>query len=630
MKCGEEKLFTPIKIGSVEIKNRINQPSMCMAYNAPDGHMNDRYRAYLRQRAVGGIGLLTVPGSPHGKVSSARLAASDDIYIEDWREAADIVHEYGTKLFCQIHPAKFQAGKGHNVEMPKDYQQEDIERLINSYAEAARRMKAAGVDGVEIHGAHAHEVAQFMSPYYNHRTDDYGGDIQGFAKFPSEIIKGIKALCGKDFPVVMRISGNEHAEGGRTIEDSAKICQILEAAGVDAISVSTGIPVSDRYISAPMDMEDCFNVEDAYYIKQRVHVPIIAVDRIVDVEQAVEVIESGKADMVAMARAFLADSEILNKYLGINPEPVRRCVGCNQGCRDNNSTFNKSYFGQVICMQNPYLSFTEERILKPAAAEEKDKKIVIAGAGPAGLEVACGLAARGFSPVIYEKRDSLGGLVTLASKAPGKKNMDSIREYRENYLKQKGVEIHCGVELTSEMVQEMKPDVLVVATGSRPVVPSIPGIDGDKVFICDEVLEGKIPEGKRIAVLGGGLIGCEIAELLAEAGKEVVVVDVISEIAKNLNSSRKDFMIERISRAPISFYLEKKVTAINFPEIAISGEHGEEILHNIDALVVAAGRKPVNELAEVEGVKVVTIGDAKQVGLALDAIHEAAEVACAL
>ena len=329
-----EKLFTPIKIGQAEIKNRVVLPSMCVHFCEKDGHMNDCFREYVRRRAAGGPGLLIVPGSPHGKKSPGRPALSDDSYIPDWAELAGIVHQYGAKLFCQLHPAKSQAGRGEKVEKPSDFTQEDLDGLIESYAQCALRCKKAGVDGVDIHGAHAHEIALFMSQFYNDRTDRYGGSVENRALFPARIVKAIKETCGRGFPVIFRISGTELVEGGRTAEETGRIARILEEAGADAIHVSVGMPESGGYISAPMDVEDCFNVDNAAVIRRYVNIPVIAVGRIVDIRQAVDVVESGKADMVSMARAQLADPELVNKYLGVNREPVYRCIGCNQGCKD--------------------------------------------------------------------------------------------------------------------------------------------------------------------------------------------------------------------------------------------------------------------------------------------------------
>lgn len=623
-----QKLFTPIRLGNVELKNRVVMPSMCVHFCDPQGHVNDCMLEYVRRRAAGGAGLLIIPGSPHGKCSPGRPALSDDTYIPDWKLLADTVHQYGAKLFCQLHPAKLQAGRGQKVEEPEDYSQEDMDNLVASYAAGAVRCQKAEVDGVDIHGAHAHEIALFLSAMHNNRTDQYGGSIENRCRFPMRIVQAIKAACGDGFPVVFRISGTEAVEGGRSIDEGAEIAQWLEKAGADAIHVSIGMPASGGYISAPMDMDDCFNVDNAAVIHKKVKIPVIAVNRIVDIQQAVDIVESGKADMVSIARGHLADPELVNKYLGINKEPVCRCIGCNQGCKD--SAARK----KIICLQNPFLGLETERVLRPATEAGKAKKVVIVGSGPAGLEMALDLARRGLMPEIYEKAGIAGGLINLAAKSPRKANMASVVRYRLESLKQLGVPIHLNTKMTPELLAQLRPDIVVLATGSAPVVPAIAGIEGKGVFLCDDVLQGKAIPGQKVAVLGGGLIGCEVADYLASRGKEVTIIDVIPQLAATLNSSRRSMMLRRMSKLPISYKLERKVVRIALPEVIISGPEGEETLTGFDALVVSAGRASLNDLLDtvksLPGVQVVVIGDAGGSGLALNAIHQAAQAACDL
>lgn len=618
-----ERLFTPIKLGDVEIKNRVILPSMCVHFCEKDGHMNDCFREYVRRRAAGGAGLLIIPGSPHGKTSAGRPALSDDSYIPDWKELADIVHLYGARLFCQLHPSKHQAGRGHAVEKPSDFTQEELDGLIESYARCALRCKKAGVDGVDIHGAHAHEIALFMSEFYNDRTDEYGGSIEGRALFPAQIIKAIKTACGPGFPVIFRISGTELVEGGRTIQETGEIARVLEAAGADAIHVSIGMPESGGYISATMDVEDCFNVENAAVIKKYVTIPVIAVNRIVDIKDGVDIVEQGKADMISMARAQLADPELVNKYLGLNKEPVYRCIGCNQGCKD------KKARKKITCMQNPLLGREELIHFVPADQEERQKKILIAGAGPAGLELACNLVRRGLAPEIYEKEAVPGGLVNLSALAPCKKNMLSLIKSRVEFLECHGVKVQCGVNVTDELVKEKNPDVLVVATGSRPAVPEIPGIHGPGVITGDEALAGERITGKHVVVLGAGLIGCEVADYLAEAGNRITIVDVAETAASTLNAFRRSFMLKRMSRYSIDWMLHTQIMDISLPRVKLLQQGEERTIEDADLLVVAVGRQPVGELKDGAGEerKVLVLGDAQEIGTALHAIYHSVEPA---
>jgi 2,4-dienoyl-CoA reductase-like NADH-dependent reductase (Old Yellow Enzyme family)/thioredoxin reductase len=622
-----KKLFTPIKLGNVEIKNRIIFSSVCAHYCEKDGSIGPRMWNYVEERAKGGTGLLIIPGSPHGKVSPGRPALSDDSYIPGWAKMADMVHTYGAKLFCQLHPAAMQAGRGFKIDMPADYDKELIGKIVASYAECARRAQKAGVDGVEIHGAHAHEVAQFMSPHYNERTDEYGGSLENRARFPIQIIKAIKAACGKDFPVVFRISGNEMIPGGRVIEDSVKLAKLMEEAGADAIHVSSGMPESEQYISAPMDVPDGFNVDNAAAVKAAVKIPVVAVNRIVDIEQANEIIEQGKADMTAMTRAQLCDPELVNKRMGKNKRPARLCVGCNQGCR------MPEKYKDIRCMQNPRLGFEYRLNFESIPDDRKDTRIMIVGAGPAGLEAACDLADRGFSPVVYDESSEPGGLLKLAQKPPFKANIKRVIDYRVALADMLGVKIHYGKKIELEDIRKEAPDVLVIATGSLPNIPPIPGIEG--AVTGDDVLRGAEVKGRKVAVLGGGLIGVETAEYLAAGGKEVVVFEQFGDIAAALTPTRKVFLLERMDGLKIERRVNTKIQRIALPEIIVSSEDKEETLDGFEAVVAAAGRVAQNKLAnEVKenfpNMTVFVVGDASAPGLALDAIYSAAEAAAAI
>ena len=624
-----EKLFTPITLGNATIKNRVIFPSMCVIYANEEGYIDDVFLTYVKERARGGIGLIIIPGSPHGKPGPTRPALSDDKYIPGWKKLAEVAHQHGGKLFCQIHPAAMQAGHGYEIDMPSDYSLEGIKTLVASYATCAERCVKAGVDGVEIHGAHAHEVAQFMSSYYNTRTDEYGGNVENRSRFSQEIIKAIKEACGKDYPLIFRVSGSEKVKGGREIGETVEIAKYLEAAGADAIHVSCGMPESSGYVAAPMDVDDCFNVADAAAVKAAVSVPVIAVNRIVDIAQAVEIVENGLADMVAMARGHLADPDLISKYLGLNDHPVRRCVGCNQGCRD------AALYKKICCMQNPRLGNETKLNYEKIGDNRKSEKIMIAGAGPAGLEAACDLAERGFRPVVYERCAAPGGLIRLAAKTPFKGNMNSLIDYRVNALKKSNVEIRYGTEVDLALIEKENPDTLILATGSSPVVPQIPGCDSKNVFTGDDIIQGAEIPGKRVALLGGGLIGCEVSEYLAEQGKQVVILETMDNIAKDLNANRRSFMLDRMSEIGIEVHLLTKVLAIHLPDIDVSVKGYRQTLGGFDAVVIAAGRNSVNVLEQAvksrfPRMNVQVIGDAAKPGFALEAIHQAAKLAASL
>lgn len=622
-------ILSPIKLGRVSVKNRIVFPSMCTYFCDSEGFIGADMLEYIRERAQGGIGLLIVPGSPHGQPGPGRPALSDDKYMVGWRTMADLVHGYGAKLFCQLHPAKIQAGRGQEVDSVNEYSKEFIRQLVNSYATGAKRCLDAGVDGVEIHGAHAHEVAQMMSPFYNRRTDEYGGDYRRRARFPIEIIHAIKDACGKDYPLIFRISGSEKVKGGREIAETVQITLLLEEAGADAIHVSVGMPESEHYISAPMDVEDCFNLESAAAVKSAVSIPVIAVNRFVTLDEAEQAVQDGFADMVAMARSHLSDPELLLKYTGECIAPPRVCVGCNQGCRDS------ILYKHICCMQNPRVGREAKLRYLPAPNILKRKKILIAGAGPAGLEAACVLAERGLKPIVYEQDSVIGGLIRLATKPPKKKNMEQIISYREQRLKQFGITIHLNTQVNDELLAQEKPDILFVATGSKPLIPPIRGLEGDHIYTGDSVLHGSVSVGKKVAVLGGGLIGIETADYLAEQGKQVHVFEMDSDVARSLNESRRYFLMDRVQQNNIQVHTNTKVIEVRLPKIIISNGTSEQTVDGFDSIVVAAGRvancPPITKWAQdFPEMKILIIGDASGSGLAIDAIYQAAVAAAGL
>ena len=620
------KMFTPYTIGGVTVKNRIVFPSMCTYFCEENGTIGKDILAYVRERARSGVGLIVMPGSPHGKPSAGRPAISGDQFEAGWRDMAAIVHEYGCRLFCQLHPAAMQAGRGDEHTPPEEYDLDILRELVTSYAVGARRCKDWGLDGVEIHGGHAHEIAQFMSPLYNQRTDEYGVDDTGRSRLPVEIVRAIKARCGTDFPVIFRISGDEMVEGGRNLEGTIRIAQLLEQAGVDAINVSVGMTASSQYISGPMDLPDCFNVAAAESVRKNIGIPVIAVNRIAHPEEAERIIAEGRAEFVAMGRALLADPELIHKYLGENPLPICACVGCNQGCKGHVSQ------KRIRCVQNPRLG--RERTLRfPQASEDlKKRKIVIVGAGPAGLEAACRLVQSGVRPIIFEKAASVGGLIRFAQMPPRKANMSRIITYREEVLRQYGVEIRFDTEADEDTIRGEKPDLVIVATGSTPILPRFAqGTNGGNILTGDDVFSGRAEQvGHKIAVLGGGLVGCETAEYLASRGRDVTLFELRDEIATELVKSRRYFLIKAMRELGIKVHVQCEIEKLRLPNLLLVERGARRVVGGYDAAIVAVGRRPTFNLAEhlrsiCPRSEVVEIGDAKRPGMVLDAISDAAE-----
>lgn len=619
--------FSTISIGNVQLKNRIVYPSVCTHFCNSDGSLTDEMREYVHNLAAGGSGLLIIPGNPHPMDSSGRPALSSDRYIGDWAELADLAHRYEAKLFCQLHPVTVIDQNGCPVEDPRDFSKEKIRSLVGTYGDAAARCRKAGVDGCEIQSCHERYIADFLSEKSNHRTDEYGGTVKNRTRLALEILKDIREKAGEDFPVVFKLSSSEAVFGGRELPETLEIAKLLADAGANGFTVSIGMTESEEIKCAPMDMPDCLNAAASRAFKDITDVPIILVDRIVTVEEANEVIGSGKADMVAMGRAQLADPALVNKYLGINKDPVAVCVGCNQGCRTGSAGARK----RIRCMQNPYIGNAVEWKPDKMSDELRLKKAIVAGAGPAGLELACLLVRQGMKPEIYEKDSIPGGLINLAAMPPHKKNILRLIDCRVKYLEQHEVQIHYNTEYTLEMAQKTQPDFIFAATGSKSLVIPIEGVNSKSVFMGDTVLREGVPDGKHIAVLGGGLIGCETAEYLAAFhNKRVEIFEMREDVAVDLVKSRRKFMLVRMRDLGIRLHVNAKVQMIDLPRIIIEEKDGAHEYSGFDAVVLAMGRQAERTLIEqlsasYEGGRVYEIGDARKPSFALDAISGAAE-----
>ncbi|MBT9776826.1 NAD(P)-binding protein [Clostridium sp. MCC353] len=622
-----DNALSSISIGKVHLKNRIVYPSICTHFCNSDGSLTDEMREYVHNLAAGGSGLIIIPGNPHPADSAARPGISSDEHIKDWAELSGLAHSYGAKLFCQLHPVAVTDENGLPVDDPRDFSLEMIRSLTASYGDAAVRCKKAGVDGCEIQSCHERYIADFLSERSNHRTDEYGGNVRNRTRLSLEILENIKDKAGKDFPVVFKLSSSEAVFGGRELPETLEIAKLLSDAGADGFTVSIGMCDSEEIKCAPMDMPDCLNAASSRAFKEITDVPVILVDRVVTMEEANEMISTGKADLVGMGRAQLADPALVNKYLGLNPDPAVVCIGCNQGCRTGLAGARK----RIRCMQNPFIGNAAAWKLNEAGPKLRAKKIAVIGTGPAGLEAACLLVKQGLKPEIYEKAGIPGGLINLAAMPPHKENMVRLIECRIKYLEQHGVRIHYDTEYTLERAELEQPDFIFAATGGKPLVIPVDGIQDEHVITGDEVLSGRIPDGKHIAVLGGGLIGCETAEYLSSYHNKVVeIFEMREDIALDLVESRRKFMLTRMKNLGIIAHTGAKVQIIDLPRIVIEKKDGAHEYNGFDAVVLAMGRQPERTLIEqllnqYKRGNVYVIGDAQKPSFAMDAVTGAAE-----
>ena len=567
-----EIMSSPMKIGSCEIKNRIVLPPMLMGFGHFDGKPTEKLMNYYEERAKGGCGLImteiTRVNDQTGSAAFAQLAASHDYHIEPLRELAQRVQRHGAKFFVQLHhpgrqnvgllvgtvplsiklekltggaygkllykltpkvgpllldrdivpssvapskcsPAYFAAGRVRALRY------KEIKKLEQQFIDAAVRVKKAGCDGVELHSAHGYLLQQFLSPVTNNRTDEYGGSLENRTRFIVNILKGIKKECGKDFPVIVRLSADEcyryigQPDKGYTLEEGVEIAKILEANGADAIDVSSAGYDTFNYWLEPVSFEPGWRKFMAKAIKDAVSIPVLAANLIRSPEQAEAQLKEGIQDFVSLGRPQIADPHWANKVLN-GEGTVKRCICC-LNCIE--SMQNNAYIGSHgECSVNPLVGHENEIIKKDGAG----KKAVVIGAGPAGLCAAELLAERGFEVNLYEKNEKAGGQINLACAPPEKAKTGWFTEDAVAACIEKGVKIITGKEINVDDIKKSAPDVIILATGSAPVKPRFGGkYNPDEIYTFEDILSGKISlEGKNIALIGSGMTGLETAHYL--------------------------------------------------------------------------------------------------------------------
>jgi 2,4-dienoyl-CoA reductase-like NADH-dependent reductase (Old Yellow Enzyme family)/thioredoxin reductase len=647
-----EHLFSPIKIGKMEVKNRIVLPPMTVGYGAPDGTITERHLDYYEARARGGVGLIFTEAaavSGERKYGLFPVGLYDDAQIESWSKLAEVVHRHGAKVAPQVMdpgPEEIMlltgkqpvapsvvAGRGVFRSIPRELSVGEIEAVIDDFAEAARRARDAGMDGIQIHAAHGYAmVGSFMSPFFNKRTDEYGGSLQGRLKFLLDIIRAMRDRVGRDFPIAVRMSGDERRTGGRTLQESQFIARILVEAGVDTLEVSGGtIPTVFWAVVAPGGTPLALNAPFAEAIKQVVDVPVICVGRINTPQIAEFVLETGRADMVSMGRALNADPDLPNKAAAGEFDDIIPCVGCNVGCI---GTVTK---GQgATCVLNPATGREKEMAIVPATAP---KRVLVAGGGPAGLEAARVAALRGHDVTLCEKESKLGGQINLASVPPFKQEISQVIKYLSRQAQKAGVKVELGTEVTPELVAERKPDAVIVATGATPLRPSsMPGIDKETVVTAWDVLAGKAAvTARNVVIVGGGLVGCETADLMAEttdnmatASTDVTILEMLDDVALDGMAEARHLLLERLHAKRVQILTKAEVKEILDDGVVFVRNGRQEAIHGAENVILAMGAQPLDDLSasikdKVDEVYV--IGDAQEPQRVLQATAAAAEVA---
>jgi 2,4-dienoyl-CoA reductase-like NADH-dependent reductase (Old Yellow Enzyme family)/thioredoxin reductase len=640
------KLFSPIRLGSMEVSNRFVVPPMATNLANEDGTVSQRLIDYWVARAKGGWGLLFVEITamdPLGKSIPYQLALWDDKFIAGFTKLTDAVHRHGTKIVVQLHHCGRQTlketrGGAQAVapspipdpvfkEVPRELSTEEVYDLIEKFGDAAVRAREAGFDAVEVHGAHGYLLAEFMSEYSNKRIDEFGGNFENRMRFPVEVIKNIRRKVSSWFPITFRLSAEELSPGGRTLNESRIVARVVEEAGADVINVSVGLNASSAYVIAPAALPPGYLLSAAAEVKKVVSVPVIATGRINDPLLAEDAIETGKADLIAWGRASIADPELPNKVAAGKFDEVCPCILDFLGCMK--WPFNPLKL-QISCTVNPFCGREGEMKIKPAA---KRKKVVVVGGGPGGLEAAWVAAARGHQVTLYEKERVLGGQFRVAAIPPFKQDIAKAIAYYIRMGKKYGVRFNLGIEATATQILAEKPDAVVLATGGEPLVPDIKGVNGERVVTALEVIQGKKQAGDKVLIVGGGMVGCETADLLGEHSHVVTIVEMLPEIGTDIHPSVMYFLHKRLTEYGVQ--IETGATMKEFLEDGVIAERDGQKIHLVgfDTIVLAVGVKSVNTLKEkLEGKtsELYVIGDALVPRRALEAIEEGARVAVKL
>ena len=641
------KLFSPMKIGSCTIPNRLAVPAMVTNFCTEDGLVTDRFVRYLEEKAKGGWGLIITEDyavNPNAKGYRFIPGLYNDAQLEGNRKLTETIHRYDSKIFCQIyHPGRqsthFVNGGVQPIapsatmdpllqEMPREMTVEEIHGIVADFASCARRCKEAGFDGIEIHAAHGYLISEFLSPYTNKRVDQYGGCFDNRARFLDEIYAAVRKEVGADFPVTVRISVNEYLLGGRTEAESFVLARHCEELGFDAIHVSNGMYASPatRQIIAPMFSEHAFNMQGAQQIKELVHIPVILTNRINDPRMADTLLMMNKADFIGMARGSLADPFLPVKARQGHLSNIRYCIGCLQGCEQ------KLFEGpSITCLVNPRIGLEYESELTPV---ETPKKVLVIGGGPGGLMAAETAARRGHRVTVYEKKADLGGQFKSAAYPIGKGELATFISSARQNLSDMQVPIHLNTEVTPELLEAEKPDAIIVATGAHPLMPPIPGIDGSHVVTAEDVLLGNVtvPAGP-VVVCGGGEVGGEVAQFVAESHPDVTILEMQPDILNDMMVFTRRCLLSYLKDARVRVLTHAKVQKIEDDKVTYLDQAGQSVSLPAAAVISAFGYRAYNPLEAAarsvcENVQV--IGGAVKAGNALTAIAEGYKAAMAL
>ena len=642
-------LFSPARVGRLELPNRIVFAATSSELADHDGFVTDDMVEYYAERARGGAGLLVVEATyvdPAGKRLHHNPMLHEDRYIPGMRALVETVHDAGARVALQLNdggresipavsgspprapsaqPSRFTA-VGDAV-LPRELTVAEIRELVRRFTDAALRARAAGFDAVELHGAHGYLIGQFVSPESNRRQDDYGGDTRRRARFYVELLEAIKREAGREYPVICRINGSDLVPGGLELEEAVEVGVLLETAGADSVSVSGGIHASRPYAIIPgMSVpRGCYVVYSEAF-KHRLGVPIMTVGRITTPRLAEDILASGRADFVCLSRALLADPYFPAKARSGHVDRIVPCIACNECI----ATVHRHK--GIACTMNPTVS-RELHFKRLLAVPSSRKVVAVVGGGVAGMAAAVTAARRGHSVHLFEADDALGGHLRLAYLPPHREELENALRFYEREIARHDIKVHLGHWFTAEDARRLRPHDIILATGAESRSPDIPGVDRPHVVAGWQIIMGLAETGTNCVVVGGGLVGMEVADYLAERGKRIIMI-ARSELLKKAVHADRVYFLDRIRALGIEVLTHTQVHEIGHRSVTVEPPNGwRRTLLDVDSVVLCTGYAPrralSTELADL-GIRVHLVGDVQGSRKFFEAIEEGTLAAIAL
>jgi len=627
------RLFEPGRIGRLTVKNRGVMAPMSTGFSNYDGTASPRLIHYYEERARGGVGMIITEFASVDDVNSIpsnnQLRVSRDIHIASLEQLTEAVHRYGCLVFAQIHhagntsnpaltglqnlsPSDVPAAPGRPA--PRPMTLEEIREAVEKFIEAAVRVKKAGYDGVELHGAHSYLIGQFFSPYYNKRTDQYGGNFENRMRFLDEIIDGVRARCGPGFPISVRICGDEmtpDVPDTLTLKDGLAIGRHLEKKGIDVLDISNGSSLNSNANCDPYSYLPGWKRYVAEAFKNELTIPIIATNTIKTPDFAEQLLAEDVCDFVGLGRSQFADAQFMNKAKEGLADEIRNCIGCMY-CRERIVALRMP----AACAVNPLMG--REYCIGEIRKDGEGKPVVVVGGGPGGMETACILAERGFKVILFEKAGELGGTLNLADKPPFKNLITTMANSMKAQLERLGVDIRLNTAATPEIVKSVSPIGVFLASGANPIIPPLPGIWKDNVYTAESVIRGQTKPAGHVVVVGTGLTGLETAEMLGEKGHAVTLVEMQPQVGPGLFAVVLNDVLKRLEQYKPAFLTGHKLISVTEEGIELEkAEDGAKVVVKADSVVLALGVSPDPKVVtEYEAVfeKVYAIGDAGKAG----------------